>query len=133
MNLNDKVVVVTGAGRGLGREMAGMIAAKGGQLALAGKSQEGLKETVRLCSITGRKARYYLTDVSDESAVEKLFQDVVRDFGRVDAVINNAGITRDSLLVKAKDGKVTGKLALDPRPKNQKPLVHKGWAVFFWR
>jgi len=93
--------------------MAEMIAARGGQLALSGISEEGLKETLQLCNRSGGKARYYVTDVSDEPGVEKLFQDVVRDFGRVDALINNAGITRDGLLVKAREGKVVGKMSLD--------------------
>ena len=51
--------------------------------------------------------------MSDESAVEQLFDKMIEDHGRVDAVINNAGITRDSLLVKAKDGKVVDKMSLD--------------------
>lgn len=113
MNLDDKVVVVTGAGRGLGRKMAEMIAARGGRLALAGISEDGLKETARLCGNVDSKVRYYITDVSDESAVVELFNNVTHDFGKVDAVINNAGITKDGLLVKTKDGKVISKLSLD--------------------
>ena len=113
MDINGKVVVITGAGRGLGRKMAEMLSAKGGSLALAGMSEEGLKETADLCRKAGGEARYYITDVSDETAVEKMFREVVRDFGRVDALINNAGITRDGLLVKARDGKVSGKMSLE--------------------
>lgn len=113
MDINGKVVVITGAGRGLGRKMAEMLSAKGGSLALAGMSEEGLKETADLCRNAGGEARYYITDVSDETAVEKMFREVVRDFGRVDALINNAGITRDGLLVKARDGKVSGKMSLE--------------------
>lgn len=112
MEIKGKVVVVTGASRGLGRKMATMIAAKGGRLALAGINEEGLKETAGLCREAGGEAAYYLADVSDEAAVERLFDGVTKDFGRVDAIINNAGITRDGLLVKAKDGKVIGKLSL---------------------
>jgi 3-oxoacyl-[acyl-carrier protein] reductase len=113
MDINNKVVVVTGAGRGLGRKMAETIAAKGGRLALAGISEEGLRESADLCDKAGGEARHYISDVSDEAAVVKLFGDVARDFGRVDALINNAGITRDGLLVKASEGKVGGKMSLD--------------------
>lgn len=113
MKLENKVVVVTGAGRGLGRKMAEMIAAKGSKLALAGISEDGLRETAQLCKEAGGKAKYYLADVSDENAVINLFDNVIKDFGRLDAVINNAGITKDGLLVKAKDGKVISKLSLD--------------------
>jgi len=113
MELGGKVIVVTGAGRGLGRKTACMVAAKGARLALVDMAEEDVAETERQCSEAGQDARHYLADVSDESAVEMLFDKVAHDFGRIDAVINNAGITRDGLLVKVKDGKVTGKLSLD--------------------
>lgn len=113
MNLDNKIVVITGAGRGLGRKMAEMIAAKGAHVALAGISEDGLKETARICNETGGKAAYYIADVSDENSVVELFNNVKKDLGKVDAVINNAGITRDGLLVKAKDGKVVSKLSLE--------------------
>ena len=113
MNLNDKVVVITGAGRGLGRKMAEMIAASGGRVALADISEQSLEETAQLCGGVGNKTRCYPTDVSSESAIEQLFNNVAKDFGRVDATINNAGITRDGLVVKVKDGKVVGKMSLE--------------------
>jgi len=113
MDLENKVVVITGASRGLGRKMAEMVAAKGARMALAGIEDEGLEETAGLCSKAGGEARCYRTDVSDESAIVALFDNVKRDFGRVDALISNAGITRDGLLVKVKDGKITGKMSLE--------------------
>ena len=113
MDLGGKVVVVTGAGRGLGRKTARMVAAKGARLALVDMAEDDVAETQRLCTDAGHDARYYLADVSDESPVESLFEKVTADFGRLDAVINNAGITRDGLLVKAKEGRVTGKMSLE--------------------
>ena len=112
MELKDKVVVVTGAGRGLGRRIAARIAARSGRLALADINEEGLKETAGLCKEAGGEAGYYLADISDEAAVERLFDGVMKDFGRLDAIINNAGVTRDGLLVKVKDGEVISKLSL---------------------
>ncbi|SFU57457.1 SDR family oxidoreductase [Halomonas korlensis] len=113
MELKGKTIVITGAGRGLGQKTAEMIAAKGGRLALAGLSEEGLEETARLCRDAGGEARVYLLDVSDEPAVESTFARVVEDFGALDGVVNNAGITKDGLLVEGKDGKVAKKMKLD--------------------
>lgn len=113
MDLKGKTIVVTGAGRGLGRSMAQAIAREGARLALSGIDKAGLRETEQLCSEAGGDAKSYACDVSDEAQVEALFQSVRRDFGNVDGLINNAGITRDALLVKAKDGKVEKKMSLD--------------------
>lgn len=113
MELSDKVVVVTGGGRGLGKRMSMTMAGKGARVAVADLSEEEATETAQLCRRTGNESRHYVVDVSDEAAVEQMFDDVARDFGRVDAVINNAGITRDGLLVKAKDGRVTGKMSFE--------------------
>lgn len=113
MILNDKVVVVTGAGRGLGRKMAQHVASKGAHLALVDLSEEDIEETIRLCDRSENKVRYYKTDISDETAVEDMFQSVCEDLGRIDALISNAGITHDGLLVKVRDGKVVGKMSMD--------------------
>ena len=67
---------------------------------------------MRLCSKSGAKVKDYPADVTDERAVESLFSSVRDDFGSVDGVINNAGITSDALLVKAADGKVLKKMSL---------------------
>ncbi|WP_435099483.1 SDR family oxidoreductase [Arhodomonas sp. AD133] len=113
MDLNGKVIAVTGAGRGLGRKIAEMVAAKGAQLALAGLHEEGLRETARLCEAAGGQAAVYQLDVSDESSVERAFSDIVREFGTLHGLVNNAGITRDGLLVKAKDGQVEKTMPLE--------------------
>jgi len=113
MEIKGKTIIVTGAGRGLGQKTAEMIAAKGGRLALAGLSEEGLEETARLCRDAGGEARVYQLDVSDEQAVERVFARVVENFGALDGVVNNAGITKDGLLVKGKDGRVEKKMSLD--------------------
>lgn len=113
MNLKDKTVVVTGGGRGLGRAMALAFAAKGAKLAIVGMSESAANEAVALCREADVEARAYIADVSNESAVVAIFDRVVADFGSLDGLINNAGITRDGLLVKAKDGKVIKKMSLD--------------------
>jgi 3-oxoacyl-[acyl-carrier protein] reductase len=110
MNLQDKTILITGAAQGLGQKMAELVAAQGANLALADLEHEKLKETVRLCSKSGKKVTDYAVDVTQESSVEELFQSVQRDFGGLDSLINNAGITNDGMLVKVADGKVQSKM-----------------------
>ncbi|TDO02497.1 MULTISPECIES: SDR family oxidoreductase [Halomonas] len=113
MQLKGKTIVVTGAGRGLGQKTAEMIAAKGGRLALVDLSEDDLEETAQLCRDAGGEARVYPLDVSEEEAVEQVFARVVEDFGALDGLISNAGITRDGLLVKGKGGQVEKKMSTD--------------------
>lgn len=115
MELKDKVIVITGGGRGLGRAMAMELAGKGVKLALADLSQEALDETVGLCMEKGVEARGYICNVADEADVEKLFQNVVADFGTLNGVVNNAGVTRDGLFLKVdrETGKVASKMSMD--------------------
>ncbi len=113
MELKDKVIVVTGGGRGLGRAMALELAGKGAKLALVDLNQEDLDQTVAMCADKGVEARSYQADISDEAAVEKLFGDIATDFGAINGLVNNAGITRDGLFLKVKDGKVVNKMTKD--------------------
>lgn len=107
MDLKDKVVVITGAGRGLGRGMALGFAQKGANVAVVDLNEEDIAQTVSLCEELGVKSKGYKVNVAKDEEVEKLFSDVVADFGTLNGVVNNAGITRDGLLVKAKDGEIT--------------------------
>lgn len=111
MDLRGKVVVITGAARGLGQKMAEMIAREGGSLALIDVDHLQLKETIQLCAKAGGKVQDYAVDVTDEPKVEMAFKDIDADFGGIDALINNAGVTSDALLVRAAAGKVQGKMA----------------------
>ena len=113
MDLKDKVVVVTGGGRGLGRAMALELASKGAKLALADLNQQDLDDTIALCQEQGTEARGYICNVAVEADVEKLFNDVVADFGTLHGLVNNAGITRDGLFIKVKEGQVVGKMSMD--------------------
>ncbi|MCS4505140.1 SDR family oxidoreductase [Arhodomonas aquaeolei] len=113
MEIKGRTVVITGAGRGLGRTTAQTLADRGARLALADVNDEGLAETARLCEAAGAETRVYHLDVSDEAAVEETFAAIARDFGALDALINNAGITRDGLLLKAREGQVEKKMSLE--------------------
>jgi len=93
-DLNDKVVVITGAGSGMGREMAVLAARRGALLAVSDWNEEALAETVDLLKEAGaRELRSDVVDVSDRGAVADLAQAVVEQFGRVNMVVNNAGVT----------------------------------------
>ena len=111
MDLQGKTIVITGAAQGLGQKMAELLASHGADLALADLDHAKLKETVDLCAESGAKVRDYPADVTNESSVEALFKSVQGDFGGVDGLINNAGITSDGLLVKVADGKVQQKMS----------------------
>lgn len=113
MNLQDKVIVITGGGQGLGRSMAVYLATYGAKLALIDLNEELLAETVKLVEKAGSTAKYYLANVTSESEVENTFTQINTDFNGFDGLINNAGILRDGMFVKAKDGVVAKKMSLD--------------------
>jgi 3-oxoacyl-[acyl-carrier protein] reductase len=91
--------------------MAEDLAARGARLALVDLNPEKLDEAVAACQAHGAQARAYLCNVADEAQVERMVAQVAEDFGAIDGLINNAGILRDGLLVKVKDGVMT-KLSL---------------------
>jgi 3-oxoacyl-[acyl-carrier protein] reductase len=85
MELQGKTIVITGAAQGLGQKMAEMAARQGANIALVDLDLSKLQDSVRLCSAAGGKVKDYPADVTDESAVEALFNSVHKDFGSVDA------------------------------------------------
>ena len=113
MELKNKLVVVTGGGQGLGRAMAMRLANAGARLALLDMNQEALDTTCQMVADAGSSAQGYLCNVSQEENVEQVIADVVSQQGNIAGLVNNAGITRDGLLLKAKDGKVTQKMSME--------------------
>ena len=113
MELKGKTVAVTGAARGIGRALAEHFAARGANLALVDRQLADLTDTSAACEAHGVQARSYAASVADEQQVIDTFDRIVADFGRFDGIINNAGIVKDALLVKAKDGVLTGKMSLN--------------------
>lgn len=93
-HLTDRVVVITGAGSGIGRSLALRAARGGALLALSDWDADGLAETVRLVEAAGvAKVRHDVVDVSDRAAVKAWAEGVVEELGRVNLVVNNAGVT----------------------------------------
>lgn len=113
MQIKDKVVAITGGGRGLGRAMALAFARRGGHVALLDLNEADLAETRRMVEAEGVRAGTYVTNVTHEDNIVAALDGVVRDFGRLDVMVNNAGITKDGLLVKVKDGAVVSKMSLE--------------------
>ena len=112
MQLPGKTILITGGGRGLGAAMAEGLADRGANLALVDLDAAGLDAVRIACEKRGVRAATYNANVAVEADVVTTFDRVVADFGRLDVVIANAGILRDGLLVKVKDGAVVDKLSL---------------------
>jgi len=112
VNLRDKTVVITGAARGLGAAMAKALAAKGARLALVDLDTDAMEAVDAECTAAGVTVRRYAANVGKESDVVALYDAVVADFGALDASIANAGILRDGLLVKAKEGVIEERMSL---------------------
>jgi 3-oxoacyl-[acyl-carrier protein] reductase len=113
MDIRNKTVVVTGAGRGIGRAIAVQMADRGADVALFDQNPTDLSETARLCTEKSVTAREYRVNVAEESEVAAAMARVAADFGRLDGLVNNAGIVRDGLLVKVKDGAVVGGMSME--------------------
>ena len=111
MQLPHKVVAITGAGRGLGRAIALAFAAQGAEIAALDLRAAELDETCAQCRAQGVRATPYLVNVTDEAQVIQGLDAVVATSGRLDVLVNNAGITRDALLVKAQDGQIVSKMS----------------------
>jgi len=107
MQLTDKVIIITGGCQGLGRSMAEYLAGRGAKLALVDLNQEKLDQAVAACAAKGVEARSYLCNVANEEQVSDMVARVAEDFGAIHGLINNAGILRDGLLLKVKDGEMT--------------------------
>ena len=113
MDVRNKTVVVTGAGRGIGRATSLQLADRGANVALFDLNASDLEETAALCTAKSVRARGYRVNVADEGEVTAAMTRVAGDFGRLDGLVNNAGIVRDGLLVKVKDGAVVGRMSME--------------------
>lgn len=98
LNFQDQVVIVTGASRGIGREIAAAFARQGAKVACVATTLAGAEKTAEAIGGKG-----YACDVSDVASVEALIEAVTNDLGTIAVVVNNAGITKDTLILRMKD------------------------------
>ena len=112
MHLNGKVIVITGGAQGLGLATALRLAPKQPNIALIDTNTKTLAEAKQLIEDAGATASSWICNVTQEDEVDQTFNQIAAQTGRLDAVVNNAGITRDSLFLKVKDGVVEKRMSL---------------------
>ncbi|MEE2941388.1 MAG: 3-oxoacyl-[acyl-carrier-protein] reductase [Planctomycetota bacterium] len=98
--LAGQVALVTGASRGIGRAIAESLARDGARVACVATRVENAEATASACSALTEGSKAYGVDVSDHEAVAALVKEVGKEFGGIDVLVNNAGITRDQLLMR---------------------------------
>jgi 3-oxoacyl-[acyl-carrier protein] reductase len=97
----DQVAVITGAGRGIGKAVALRLASEGARIAVVSRTDANSQLTAsELNALRPESARAYATDVADRNAVADLCSRIVKDFGKIQVLVNNAGITRDRLSMR---------------------------------
>ncbi len=102
-NLEGKVAIVTGAGRGIGQQIAKKLASEGAKVAVVDLKPEWCEETVGLVQAAGSEACALGCNVAESAEVDACVKAVIEKFGKVDIMVNNAGITKDGLLMRMSD------------------------------
>lgn len=107
MRMKDKVVLITGGAAGIGKATALRFAEEGARVVICDVNEEAGQATLKEL---GEGAAFYKVDVADRAAVQAWVDDVVARYGRIDVLVNNAGIIRDGQLVKVKNGQLVGQM-----------------------
>jgi 3-oxoacyl-[acyl-carrier protein] reductase len=114
MELSNKTIAITGGGRGIGAAIANRLASQHCNLALIDLDEQSLAQCAARCVTAGApKVETYKANVAKEDDVESLFQQIAADFGALHGLVNNAGITRDALTLKYKDGEQVSKMSME--------------------
>lgn len=113
MEIKDKTIIITGAARGLGAAMAKRLASHNCKLGLIDLDKDSIADTASACESAGAKVMCISADVTKEDDVANAYAQVVDEMGPLVGSINNAGITRDGLLVKFKDGEFVKRMSLE--------------------
>jgi len=103
--LKDKVAIITGASRGIGKAIAMKFAENGADIAFTDiRRDENMEATEKELAAFGVKAKGYVSDASSFSGSADTVTEILKDFGKVDVLVNNAGITKDNLLMRMSEG-----------------------------
>ncbi len=114
-DLSEQVAVITGAGRGLGREIAATLAAAGAKVACVDVDADSLGESVAAIEAAGGTAAAFTCDVTDADRVNEVVKEVTAKWGGLQILVNNAGITRDTLVMRMKDDQWDSVIAINLR------------------
>lgn len=101
--LDKQVIVITGAARGIGYAIAEAFAAHSAQVVVIDLNQDAVDKAVQALTAKGYTAFGYLGNVTDATGIEELFARIVEEHGAIDCLVNNAGVTRDNLLLRMKE------------------------------
>ncbi len=93
MRLQGKVAIITGGGKGIGKAIALAFAREGASVVIASRTVSALEQTCKEITGQGGKAAYVPTDVSDEKQAQRLVEETIRQFGQVDILVNNSGVS----------------------------------------
>jgi 3-oxoacyl-[acyl-carrier protein] reductase len=110
MRLQDKVALITGGAAGIGKATAIRFAEEGASVVICDVDTKSGEKTLKEL---GPDAAFYRVDVTDRGSVDRWVKSVLEKYGRIDVLVNNAGIVRDSLLVKIKDGELIRQMPED--------------------
>jgi 3-oxoacyl-[acyl-carrier protein] reductase len=100
MILKDKVALITGGARGIGRDIALLLAQEGSDIAICDVNQEALDAAKKEIEVLGRRSEGFVVDVTNLTRVEEMTNKILDKFQKIDILVNNAGITRDNLIVR---------------------------------
>ena len=113
MRLKNKVAIITGAGSGIGRETALLFAKEGAKVVITGRTVGKLEEVCKEIVENGGEAIFKIGDVSQREDADEMVTKTINEFGRIDILINNAGVNKDALVTKMTKEQWNGVIEID--------------------
>tara|TARA_A100001037_G_scaffold271706_1_gene267399 strand:- start:3012 stop:3758 length:747 start_codon:yes stop_codon:yes gene_type:complete len=103
-SLSNKVAIVTGASRGIGKVIAEIFSLAGAHVICLARTEDAIQSLAKNINLNGGSASFSTCDISDGNAFSSIINNTVKEYGKLDILINNAGVTHDSLLMRMKEG-----------------------------